>query len=221
MSLLLVPTYAVYSANLQTNKRLIQGTWYCPPQSAHNVYNRWDFNTNGTLVWLGYSPISNHQYHWTIYETIPRYSFITPTKISIGCNDGILIEKLTKHELRFKEISLGKVYPYECNRTPPPGDTSASRATSEEVINNQKKPFLGKWETTDRKNYVEFFPGNTCIKGSYEEGHWKTARRKFEIYYKGKSAMCGNNGMFSHEGPNKIVLDNGMGGSPIVYHRVN
>ena len=86
--------------------------------------------------------------------------------------------------------------------------------------NDPKKPFLGKWKTADGKKYVEFFPGDTCIKGFLNSGRWETTKYKFNVYHDGKDAMCGESGMFSRKAPDKLILDYGMGGDSITYHRV-
>ncbi len=87
------------------------------------------------------------------------------------------------------------------------------------MIDDQKKPFIGKWKSADGKEYVEFLSGDMCIKGILEAGRWKTTKYKFEVYHDGENARCGDAGMFSRKAPNKLVLDYGMGGKPIIYHR--
>jgi len=217
-AVLLAPADTAYAADLETNKQVIQGSWCCSP--TQDLYQRFDFSPNGTFMWLSYVPSHQDKHRWSPSFTTPwQYSFQSPTKINAGNNGIILIETLTPDNFRFKWISYGVEHSYACTRTRPPGDTDDSRMQNRAAISNQKKLFLGKWETADQKEYVEFLSEDTCIKGTLEAGRWQTTKYKFEVYHDGKDAMCGESCLFSRKSPNKIVLDCGMGGSPIIYHR--
>lgn len=217
---LLVLVTAVNAADLATNTRIIQGTWYCPP--TQDLYHRFDFNPDGTFMWLSYSPSRNKKYSWEPSFTEPwHYSFRTATKIDVSNNGTILIESLAPDRFRFSWISYGVKDSYACSRTRPPGDTDDSRVRSALLKDIQKKPFLGRWKTTNGNEYVEFLPGDICIKGILKAGRWDRTKYKFNVYYEGEGAMCGDSGMFSRKPPNKIILDYGMGGTPITYHRTN
>lgn len=215
--LMLVGT--AYATDLATNKRVIQGSWYCPP--TQDLYHRFDFNPDGTFMRLSYLPTKQNKHLWSPSFTTPwQYSFRSPTEIDDGHSGTFLIESLTPDSFRFKWISYGVETQFACSRTRPPGDTDESRIKGIALIKDQKKPFLGKWKTADGKEYVEFFLGDTCIKSFLKAGRWETTKYKFDVYHDGKDAMCGDSGVFSRKAPDKLILDHGMGGDSITYHRV-
>ena len=218
--ILSILSMTVHAADLDTNSRVILGSWYCP--STDNSYARFDFSPDSTVMWLSYQPSKQGKNLWTPFFTEPQhYIFQSPTIIEIANDSRFIIESLRPDALSFRWISSVETS-YKCTRSRPPGDTDESRMKGVKLINDLKKPFLGKWKSSDGKSYVEFFPGDTCSKGFIEGGHWKIMKYKSEIYYEGRSIKCGEgSGMMERKGTNKLIEDYGMGGDPITYYRVN
>jgi hypothetical protein len=139
-------------------------------------------------------------------------------EVQIGSGGGsseLVIRSLSKDYLSFVWFDTA----YNCTHALPPGDTAETRAAAAAELQKQKQGFFGKWTTASGKEYVEFLSNDVCIHGTLQGGHWVTTHDQSNVAHEGADASCGGNGAYSHQGPNVIVLDYGMGGDVTKYYR--
>jgi len=201
------------AADVETNRKLIQGTWYCQT-AGPPPFHRFEFRSDGGFGWFSYLETDDHQRRWSSSMEGGKYAFKSPTTLQAGMFD-MTIESLTA-------VSLNVTWagnPYRCTRTPPPGDTATSRATAAVAEMKQRQAFVGRWVSTDRREYVEFLADETCVKGHVEGGRWATTKDKWEVLHDGKDAMCGGAGIYSREANGSITFTYGMADTPITFRR--
>jgi hypothetical protein len=91
---------------------------------------------------------------------------------------------------------------------------------SPEKIAAITKKVIGKWTSIDKTSYIVFLPDGSCSAGDlFPGGKWQVEHFKLEMWQQGDDFRCGSGGL-TLTGPNTIARDYGMGGKPIVYHRV-
>ena len=79
---------------------------------------------------------------------------------------------------------------------------------------------IGKWQTKDKKKYIEFSADGSCSEGSlWDDGKWHVDKGKLWAYPEGHQFSC-NSGALDLTGQNVIVRDYGMGGDVERYYRV-
>lgn len=212
-----LPLGRTSASDLATNQKMVQGSWYCPSQ---DLYHRFDFDSDGTFMWLSYIQIAPNLRGWSPAFTIPwHYMFRSPVELQIDKDNEILIDSLTPESLDFKWFTYGQATSHRCTRTRPPGDTDTSRAASAAALDKQKKAFRGKWVPRPGTEYVEFLANDECVRGTLKGGRWVTSRDKYTVSHEGKDVSCGESGIFLHEAPDKIILTYGMGGEDVAYYR--
>jgi len=194
--------------------RPILGSWYC---ESSDVYQRFDFAPDGTLMWLSYIPLKGAMRFWSQnYSDGGKYTFKSATEIQVTPGVGsIFIRSLDKDTFTFHWNNTA----FSCGRTPPPGDTAASRAAASAELENEKRAFFGRWMAIDSKRSVEFLPNDSCVTGALKAGRWATTRTKSQVLHEGRDAMCGNSGIYSRKTADTIILDYGMGGTPEIFRR--
>ena len=79
---------------------------------------------------------------------------------------------------------------------------------------------IGKWQTKDKKKYIEFLPDGTCSQGSlWDDGVWHIDKGKLWAYPEGTDFTC-TGGALGLMSPNVIVCDYGMGGEVEKYYKL-
>ncbi len=183
LSVLLLGTTS--STELATNQKMVQGSWYCPGDV------RFDFNPDGTFMWLSYIFIAPNLRGWSPDFISPlHYIFSSPVNIHIDKNNEILIESLTPESLDFKWSFYGQATSYKCTRTRPHGDTDTTRAASAAALDKQKLLFRGRWVTRKETEYVEFLADDVCVRGRLKDGVWGTSRDKYRVSNEGKRSRA-------------------------------
>jgi len=200
------------AADVETNRKLIQGTWYC--QTADNMYHRLEFKFDGAFMWLGFIPTENGQHKWSNSMEGGKYAFTAPTVVRAGGSD-MLIASLTAASLNATWVGA----PYRCTRTPPSGDTASTRAMVAVAEMKQRQAFIGRWVSSDRREYVEFLTDETCFRGHVEGSKWATTKDKWEVLHDGKDAMCGGAGIYSRERNGALTFTYGMADTPVTFRR--
>ena len=90
--------------------------------------------------------------------------------------------------------------------------------TTQKVADINKK-VVGKWMSSNRQSYIEFFSSGSCTDGElYPDGKWHLEQNKLFVRESGGDFFCGS-GSLTFTGPNTMTRDYGMGGDPVVYHR--
>ncbi|MFB1490211.1 MULTISPECIES: hypothetical protein [unclassified Thiocapsa] len=80
---LLIFAGRTHASELSTNKRLIQGSWYCPP--TKDLYHRFDFSPDGNFMWLSFAPTKRNNRIWSPSFTEPEpYLFRSPRTYSLN-----------------------------------------------------------------------------------------------------------------------------------------
>jgi hypothetical protein len=144
------------AADVDSNRKLLLGSWYC---SSADVYHRFGFNADGTFTWSSYIAAQNNQHRWSSNFTEPaKYNFRTASEVQAGMFK-LVIQSLSATAVAFTWGGAS----YSCTRTPPSGDTAASRAAAISAQNKEKQAFLGRWVSADKAQYVEFLPDDACV----------------------------------------------------------
>jgi uncharacterized RDD family membrane protein YckC len=210
--------------NEATNRRLVQGSWYC--QHSDGSSERFDFNPDGTFMWFGYKSIGNQQRIWSpdLVGT-PRYTFMSAAKISVGSQDPILIDSISPSTFSFTwgvnvtSGQKGEPMSYLCTRNPPAGDTIATRAEAARTEAAEKIIFQGRWATAEHNQYVEFQADDACTSSQLVKGRWLGFNGRASLYHEGTSISCNGVGMFTVRNPDTLILDYGMSGPPFIFFR--
>jgi hypothetical protein len=200
------------AADVETNKKLIQGTWYCP---AVDLTHRFEFAADDKFMEWSYIPTANGQRRWSAnYSDRVGYVFSSASKLQTRM-DELSIQSLTPTLFRFTWGPNS----YQCTRTPPRGDTAESRAAAAAAKDLEKQAFLGRWVSVDKTRYVDFLNDDVCTASRLEGGRWVTSTEKSRVYHDGKDIMCGDGGMYSREGDNSLTFTYGMRDIPVRFNR--
>lgn len=93
-----------------------------------------------------------------------------------------------------------------------PGQTAAKIAAINEKV-------VGKWWTSDKKEYLEFLPDGNCSEGTlWNDGQWHIEHGTLSAWAKGNDFSC-TGGVLTLIAPNTLTRDYGMGGTPTKYYR--
>ncbi|MGH9802978.1 MAG: hypothetical protein ACRD82_21635, partial [Blastocatellia bacterium] len=63
--------------------------------------------------------------------------------------------------------------------------------TSQKISDINKK-VVGKWWSSDRKNYIEFLQNGVCSEGAFYDGTWHIEQGKLSAWERGKDFRCLN-----------------------------
>jgi len=100
-----------------------------------------------------------------------------------------------------------------------PPATSSTEAGAAQKIADINKKIVGKWSSSDGKNYIEFFANGSCSEGAlFPDGKWHIEQGKLDVWEQGEDFRC-LNGVLRLVGPDTLTRDYGMRGEPIRYYR--
>ena len=107
-----------------------------------------------------------------------------------------------------------------------PAKRTAPLDVGASVVSSGYREVMGRWETEDGAQFVEFFPDNRCTRTEFDiQGKgWKTIKGGVRVATDGGifcSSSEGGNGVYVVRGANFIALDYGMGGESKLFHRVD
>jgi hypothetical protein len=90
--------------------------------------------------------------------------------------------------------------------------------TAEKVAAINRK-VIGKWWTSDKKEYLEFLGNGDCSEGAlWADGKWHVEQGKLSAWEKGEEFICVG-GALTFIAPDMLTRDYGMGGTPTRYYR--
>ena len=95
-----------------------------------------------------------------------------------------------------------------------------AEAKSQQHIAAIQPKIIGKWETKDKRRYIDFLPDGSCSQGVlWDDGIWHIDKGKLWAYPVGNDFSC-KGGALTLANANLIVEDFGMGGVPFKYYRL-